>query len=149
VYFFTHTRRGVSSVSSKMTIVAATISTEKVLLPPQNPGICIDDNGGPTRTLENSAAQFSRLGCADDAIANFPPALDAGPRRRLRRGPELDHRSQQRIDAALLLLVLRTMPSRSAIELLFFSPGIVWACASGRHAVGLDIRLLSAPRVGC
>ena len=43
--------------------------------------------GGPTRTFENSAALFSRLGCADDAIANFPPALDAGPRRRLRRGP--------------------------------------------------------------
>ena len=41
----------------------------------------------PTRTLENSAARFSRLGCADDAIANFPPTLDAGPRRRLRRGP--------------------------------------------------------------
>ena len=42
--------------------------------------------GGPTRTFENSAALFSRLGCADDAIANFPPTLDGGPRRRLRRG---------------------------------------------------------------
>ena len=31
--------------------------------------------------LTNSAARFSRLGCADDAIANFPPTLDAGPRR--------------------------------------------------------------------
>ena len=30
-------------------------------------------------TETNSAAVFSRLGCADDAIANFPPTLDAGP----------------------------------------------------------------------
>ena len=37
--------------------------------------------------LTNSAARFSRLGCADDAIANFPPTLDGGPRRSLRRGP--------------------------------------------------------------
>ena len=32
---------------------------------------------------------FSRLGCADDAIANFPPTLDADPRRKLRRGPAI------------------------------------------------------------
>jgi len=56
--------------------ISATISAEKVLLPPQNPGIWIIENGGSTRTLDNSAALFSRLGCADDAIANFSPTLD-------------------------------------------------------------------------
>jgi len=60
---------------------------EKFLPPPQNPGIQLIASGVPTRTLENSAPLFSRLGCADDAIANFPPTLDAGPRRSLRRGP--------------------------------------------------------------
>ena len=44
--------------------ISATTSAEKVLLPPQNPGICIDDSGGPARTLENSAHDSSRLGCA-------------------------------------------------------------------------------------
>ena len=41
-------------------------------------GIQFIASGVPTRTLENSAPLFSRLGCADDAIANFPPTLDAG-----------------------------------------------------------------------
>ena len=44
-------------------------------------------SGGPTRTPENYAARFSRLGCADDAIAIFKRTLDGGPRRSLRRGP--------------------------------------------------------------
>ena len=63
------------------------VARKKFLPPPQSSGIWIIGNDGPTRTLENSAPLISRLGCADDAIANFPPTLDAGPRRRLRRGP--------------------------------------------------------------
>ena len=73
----------------------------------ENPGIRIIWNGGPTRTLENSAALFSRLGCADDAIANFPPTLDAGPRRCLRRGPVAAPQVPQL--AATLLVALQTL----------------------------------------
>jgi len=56
-------------------------------MPAENPGIQSIENGGPTRTVKILRHDSSRLGCADDAIANFPPTLDAGPRRSLRRGP--------------------------------------------------------------
>ena len=46
--------------------------------------------------MTNPATVFSRLGCADDAIANFPPTLDAGPRRSLRRGPAQQQHSRRR-----------------------------------------------------
>ena len=56
-------------------------------MPAENPGIQLIENGGPSRTLEKFCGMVlpSRLRC--NAIANFPPTLDAGPRRRLRRGP--------------------------------------------------------------
>jgi len=41
----------------------------------------------PREHLKIRRHDSSRIGCADDAIANFPPTFDAGPRRRLRRGP--------------------------------------------------------------
>ena len=72
------------------------VARKKFLPPPQNQGIQLIENGGPTRTFENSATVFSRLGCADDAIANFPPTLDGGPRRSLRRGPARGGRDRAR-----------------------------------------------------
>jgi len=55
------------------------VARKKFLPPPQNPGIQLIENGGPTRTLENPAPLFSRLGCADDAIASFPSRLPSTP----------------------------------------------------------------------
>jgi len=88
VFLFTRTNRGMSFVSARMTMVHIRYNKRgKNSTSLENPGIWIIWNGGPTQTLENSAALFFRLGCVDDAIANFPPTLDGGPRRSLRRGP--------------------------------------------------------------
>ena len=75
------------TLSSESVISADTLRRQKPLSSLENPGTWIIGSGDPKRRLTNPAARFSGLGCAEDAIANFPPTLEAGPRRRLRRGP--------------------------------------------------------------